>query len=350
MLHTLKEPRRDVVPLGQMSHLDITEQYIKAFNWMLLSRTVEQKLASLWHASKIAGGVYLGKGQEAISTATSIMLKSGDIYGPLIRDQAGRLAFGEPLVDIFRNHFGAKTGATQGRDGNVHRGRPNQGYHAMISHLGTLVSVVAGALIARRFRGEKSVIGATSIGDGGSSTGSFHEAMNMAAVEKLPLVVVISNNQYAFTTPNNRQFACQDLVDRAIGYGVQGYSMDGTDLKDCLEVMRHATEQARSGNGPQLVVGTCLRLNGHGEHDDAWYMDKTLFDSPLGRDCVEVAESYLQEQQLADETEIESWKEDAKRQVEEAVVKAQREPVADPATEDWRPYATRRIAEAMIAQ
>jgi acetoin:2,6-dichlorophenolindophenol oxidoreductase subunit alpha len=344
MLNTLKEPRRDVVPSG------LAEQYIKAFNWMLLSRTAEQKLASLWHASKIAGGVYLGKGQEAVSTSMAMGLRPGDIYGPLIRDQAGRLAFGEPLVDIFRNHFGSKTGVTQGRDGNVHRGRPRQGYHAMISHLGTLVSVVAGALIARRFKGETSVVGATSIGDGASSTGSFHEAINLAAVEKLPLVVVIANNQYAFTTPNNRQFACQDLVDRAIGYGVPGYSMDGTDLRDCLEVMERATEQARAGKGPQLVVGTFLRLNGHGEHDDAGYMDRALFRSPTGRDCLEVAESYLLAQNWANEPEIRSWKEDAKRLVEEAVGKAQREPVADPASENWSPYATRRFADAMNYQ
>jgi acetoin:2,6-dichlorophenolindophenol oxidoreductase subunit alpha len=344
MLNTLKEQRRDVVPSG------LAEQYIKAFNWMLLSRTAEQKLASLWHASKIAGGVYLGKGQEAISTAMAMALRPGDLYGPLIRDQAGRLAFGEPLVDIYRNHLGSKTGVTQGRDGNVHRGRPRQGYHAMISHLGTLVSVVAGALMARRFKGETSVVGAASIGDGASSTGSFHEAINLAAVEKLPLVVVIANNQYAFTTPNSRQFACQDLVDRAIGYGVQGYSMDGTDLGDCLEVMERATEQARSGNGPQLVVGNFLRLNGHGEHDDAAYMDRGLFRSPLGRDCLEVAETYLLTQKWADKTEIENWKGNAKRQVEEAVSKAQREPIADPASENWCPYATRRIADAMNYQ
>lgn len=344
MLHTLKEPRRDVVPS------DIKEQYIKAFNWMLLSRILEQKLASLWHASKIAGGVYLGKGQEAISTALGMILKSGDVFGPLIRDQAGRLAFGEPLIDVFRNHFGTQTAPTQGRDGNIHRGRLREGYHAMISHLGTLVSVVVGALMAHRFKGETSVIGATSIGDGGTSTGSFHEAMNMAAVEKLPLVVVISNNQYAFSTPTNRQFACQDLVDRAIGYGVEGYSMDGTDLRECLEVMGQAADRARLGHGPQLVVGNCLRLNGHAEHDDAAYVDKALFDTSLGRDCLEVAECYLQEQQWADETEIKRWKEEAKRQVEEAAAKAQDEPVADPTNDDWCPYATPRIAKAMFVQ
>ena len=181
MLDTLKGPKREVVSPGSR------EQYIDAFNWMLLARTAEEKLASLWRAGKISGGVYLGKGQEAISAALGIMLKSGDIFGPLIRDQAGRLAFGESLIDVFRVHFGSRTGLSRGRDGNVHRGNPRRGYHAMISHLGSLISVVAGALLARRFKGDTSAIGATTIGDGGTSTGAFHEAINMAAVEKLPL-------------------------------------------------------------------------------------------------------------------------------------------------------------------
>jgi acetoin:2,6-dichlorophenolindophenol oxidoreductase subunit alpha len=344
MLDTLNPPKRNVVPPVSR------EQYIKAFSWMLLARTVEEKLASLWRAGKIAGGVYLGKGQEAVSAAIGILLKSGDIFGPLIRDQAGRLAFGESLVDIFRIHFGSRTGPTRGRDGNVHRGKPRDGYHAMISHLGSLVSVVAGALVARRFKGDTSAIGATTIGDGGTSTGSFHEAINMAAVEKLPLVVVVVNNQYAYSTPNHRQFACNHLVDRAIGYGVEGYTMDGTDLRSCLEVVAYATERARSGHGPQMVVGSCLRLSGHGEHDDGFYVDKNLFHTALGRDCLKVAENYLQEQEWADEALVETWRRNAKQQVEEAVAKAQREPLADPSDETWCPYATQRLAQALLVR
>jgi TPP-dependent pyruvate/acetoin dehydrogenase alpha subunit len=344
MLDTLKEAKREVVsPVSR-------EQYIDAFNWMLLARTVEEKLANLWRAGKISGGVYLGKGQEAISSALGIMLKSGDIFGPLIRDQAGRLAFGEPLIDVFRVHFGSRTGLSRGREGNVHRGNPRSGYLAMISHLGSLISVVAGALVARRFKGDTSAIGATTIGDGGTSTGAFHEAVNMAAIEKLPLVVVVVNNQYAYSTPNSRQFACNDLVDRAIGYGVDGHSLDGTDLRDCLEVLAHATGRARSGHGPQMVVGSCLRLTGHAEHDDAFYMDKSLYHTALGRDCLKVAENYLKERQWANEALLENWKQIAKQQVEEAVVSAQREPLADPNTETWCPYATQRIAEALLVR
>jgi pyruvate dehydrogenase E1 component alpha subunit/2-oxoisovalerate dehydrogenase E1 component alpha subunit len=340
MLDTLKEHRGDVAPSS------FPDLYIKAFKWMLLARTIEEKLGSLWRAGKIAGGVYLGKGQEAISSAVGTMLKPGDLFGPLIRDQAGRLAFGEPIIDVFRTHFGSRAGPTLGRDGNVHRGRPREGQFPMISHLGSLVSVVAGALIARRFRGDRTAIGATSIGDGGTSTGAFHEAVNMAAVEKLPLVVVVSNNRYAYSTPNSREFACKDLVDRARGYGVEGYSMDGTDLAECLEVVGNAMERARSGYGPQMVVGHCLRLSGHAEHDDAFYMDKRLLESPIGRDCLKVAEFYLCEHEWADETQIEGWKKAARQQVEDSVVIAQREPQADPNEEIWCPYATESVAEA----
>src|SRR5690606_21308040 len=135
-------------------------------------------------------------------------------------------------------------------------------------HLGSLVSVVCGMLVARRFRGEQEVVGATSLGDGATSTGAFHEAVNLAAVEKLPLVLAVANNQFAYSTPTSRQFACADLVDRAIGYGIAGHTVDGTDLAACLEVFERAVTAARAGAGPQLVVGNLLRLAGHGEHDD----------------------------------------------------------------------------------
>jgi pyruvate dehydrogenase E1 component alpha subunit/2-oxoisovalerate dehydrogenase E1 component alpha subunit len=122
---------------------------------------------------------------------------------------------------------------------------------------------------------------------------------------------VVTNNQYAYSTPNDRQFACHDLVDRAIGYGMEGYSMDGTDVKECLEVVYHAVGRAREGNGPQLIVASCLRLSGHAEHDDASYVDPRLFTSPLGRDCIEVARNYLLEQGWADAEAVRQWRESA---------------------------------------
>jgi acetoin:2,6-dichlorophenolindophenol oxidoreductase subunit alpha len=339
MLNTLKEPQRDALQSG------FQEQYVKAFKWMLLARTVEEKVANLWHAGKIVGGVYIGKGQEAVSVAIGMMLRRGDIFAPLIRDQGGRLAFGEPLLDILRTYLGVRTGPTRGRDGNVHRGHPREGIYPMISHLGAMISVVGGALLARRMKGISGTVGATSIGDGGTSTGAFHEGINFAAVEKLPLVLVVTNNRYAYSTPNSRQFACHDLVDKAIGYGIEGYSTDGTDLRQCLEVMGHAVDRARSGAGPQLVVASCLRLSGHAEHDDAAYMDEQLFKEPSGRDCIDATESFLIEQNWANENTLKSWKQEAKAEVDAATQQVQREPTCTPTDENWMPLATRRLAD-----
>src|ERR1700737_2748203 len=245
------------------------ERFLEAFRWMLLVRTLEEKLVSLYRGGQITGGVYIGKGQEAVSVACGMFLKKGDIFAPLIRDQAGRSAFGEPLVDVARTYLGSRQGPMRGRDGNIHRGSPRDGQLAMISHLGAMVSVTVGALMAKRSKGEKNFVGLTCIGEGGMQAGSFHEGMNIAAVEQVPLVVIATNNHYAYSTPNDREFACADLVKRAIGYGFEGYSIDGTDLSTCLDVIGSAVKRARAGRPPQLVVASVLRLSGHGDTDDA---------------------------------------------------------------------------------
>ena len=329
------------------------ERFVTAFRWMQLARILDEKFASLYRGGKITGGVFLGKGQEALSVSVGLSLtrgKNGDIFAPLIRDQAGRLAFGESVLDAARTFLGSRFGPMRGRDGNVHRGAPREGYLPMISHLGSMISVVCGALMARRFQGIEGTVGATCLGEGGTSTGAFHEALNMAAVERLPLVLVIANNQYAYSTPNARQFACRDLVDRAIGYGVTGHNVDGTELADCLEVLGDAVSRARAGGGPQLVIASLLRLAGHGEHDDAGYIDPVLKTSPVGRDCLKVAECTLMERGWAAPEELECWREEAARQVEEAVAAAQREPAPDPADEAWCALATPGMADTFPAE
>src|SRR5436190_3835048 len=281
------------------------EEYIQAYRWMLLARILDDKFASLYRAGKIHGGVFLGRGQEALSVSIGVALRKGDVFAPLIRDQAGRLAFGEPILDAVRTYLGSVLGPMRGRDGNIHRGRPREGLLPMISHLGAMISIVNGMLFARRLRNVSGVVGATSIGDGGTSTGSFHEAINLAAVEKLPLVLVVANNEYAYSTPTSRQFACRDLVDKAIGYGVDSQTVDGTDLSACLKVVGEAVRRAREGHGPQMVVAHLLRLCGHGEHDDAGYVDPRLKHSPLGRDCLKIAEDHLLLQRWTDGGTIE---------------------------------------------
>src|SRR5437588_4826866 len=221
-------------------------RFLEAFRWMLLTRTLEEKLVSLYRGGLITGGVYIGKGQEAVSAACGVFLQKGEIFAPLIRDQAGRSAFGEPLLDVTRTYLGSRQGPMRGRDGNIHRGRPQQNQLAMVSHLGAMISVTVGALMAKRFKGEKDFIGLACIGEGGMQTGAFHEGMNIAAVEQVPLVIVATNNHYAYSTPNDREFACADLVERAKGYGFEVYSIDGIDLNPCLEVIGSAVPRARA--------------------------------------------------------------------------------------------------------
>jgi acetoin:2,6-dichlorophenolindophenol oxidoreductase subunit alpha len=320
--------------------------HIKAYRFMLLARVLDDKLASLYRAGKILGGVFLGRGQEALSVSIGVSLREGDIFAPLIRDMAGRLAFNEPVLDAARTFLGSALGPMRGRDGNIHRGRPKDGQLAMISHLGAMISVVNGGLFARRMRGVKGTVGVTCCGDGATSTGSFHEALNQAAVEKLPLVMVVADNQYAYSTPTDRQFTCRSLVDRAVGYGIPGDEVDGTNLTACLKVVGNAIERARAEAGPQLVVARLLRLCGHGEHDDASYIDPKLKGSDLGRDCVKLAEEFLKQQGWADATALTKWRAEAVQKVEEATATAQRDPAPDPFEENyWAALSNHQLLE-----
>src|SRR5277367_1758322 len=181
----------------------LRDALLAAYRFMLQARLLDDKFAALYRAGKIHGGVFLGRGQEALSVAVGISLKKGDVFAPLIRDGAGRLAFGETVLDAVRTFLGSSLGPMRGRDGNVHRGRPLEGQLPMISHLGAMISVVNGILFARRFKKISGTVGVACIGDGATSTGAFHEALNQAAVEKLPLVLVVADNQYA-TRPQPR--------------------------------------------------------------------------------------------------------------------------------------------------
>lgn len=337
-------------PQPKSESTSVRSGLLKAFRCMLLARVLDDKFASLYRAGKIYGGVFLGRGQEALSVALGQGLRKGDIFAPLIRDTAGRLAFGEPMIDAARTYLGSALGPMRGRDGNVHRGRPKEGLLPMISHLGAMIAVVNGMLMARRFRGVTDVVGATCIGDGGTSTGAFHEALNQAAVERLPLVLVVADNQYAYSTPTQKQFACRSIVERAAGYGIDGHSVDGTDLMACMEVLSRAVQRARANHGPQLVVAQLLRLCGHGEHDDSSYIDPNLKESPVGRDCLKVAEEQLLANGWVDQAAIDAWRADATRQVEETIALVQREPAPDPFTETWCALASRHLSEGQNQQ
>ena len=318
----------------------VHERFLEAFRWMLLARLLEDKLASLYRGGMIVGGVYLGRGQEAVSAACGMFLQKGDVFGPLIRDQAGRSAFGEPLLDVVRTYLGSVKGPMRGRDGNIHRGRPRENQLAMISHLGAMIPVMVGKLLAKRMKGEKGFVGLTTLGEGGMQTGASHEGLNIAAVEQVPLVVVVTNNHWAYSTPNEREFGCANLVDRAVGYGYEGHKIDGTDLNQCLEIIETAVKRARAGRPPQLVVAEVLRLAGHGEHDDASYVPAEMKNQPFAQDPVERTEKFILEKGLLDRDALQQIRAEIAKQVDEAVATAQQEEAPHPREEDWRATST----------
>jgi pyruvate dehydrogenase E1 component alpha subunit/2-oxoisovalerate dehydrogenase E1 component alpha subunit len=215
----------------------------------------------------------------------------------------------------------------------------------MISHLGAMVSVVVGKLMAKRMKGEKGFVGLTTIGEGGMQTGATHEGMNIAAVEHVPIVIVATNNHYAYSTPNDRQFACADLVDRAKGYGYEGSSVDGTDLAQCLEVISAAVKRARAGRPPQLVVASTLRLAGHGEHDDASYVADDIKREPFAQDALQRTEQFLLEHGLLDREGLQQMRAELTAEVEDAVATAQQEEAPVGSEENWRALSTGELID-----
>ena len=345
MLQTAQRGKKSSSKKAAPKKSAVHERYLEAFRWMLLARILEDKLRSLYRGGMIVGGVYLGSGQEAVSAACGMFLKKGDVFGPLIRDQAGRSAFGEPLLDPVRTYLGSVKGPMRGRDGNIHRGRPLDNQLAMISHLGAMVPVMVGKLMAKRMKGEKGFVGLTTIGEGGMQTGASHEGLNIAAVEQVPLVVVVTNNHWAYSTPNEREFACANLVDRAIGYGYEGHKIDGTDLNQCLEVIETAVKRARAGRPPQLVVAEVLRLSGHGEHDDASYVPQEMKGQPFAQDPIARTEKFILESGLLDRDGLQKMRAEIAKEIDDAVATAQQEDPPHPREEDWRSMSTGELLD-----
>ncbi len=316
---------------------ELKEVALRAYRGMELARAFEHKISSLYKAGKIMGGVFLGRGHEAIAACQAVFLQRGyDVYAPFIRENAGRFVWGDSPLDCTRVYLGTASSVMRGRDGNVHWGHPELGNPAPISHLGAMISVAAGMLLAKRFQSVTDAVGVACSGDGTTSTGAFHEACNMAAVEKLPLVVVVSNNQFAYSTRNDEQFACASLVDRGRGYGMETWECDGTDFLATLQTMHAAISKARREQSPQWVVAHTLRQCGHGEHDDASYIPQELKDSYAQRDCLDVAQRQLRDLGWLDDEAIAAIQEECKSRVQQEVAQAQREAAPRVRDESWQ--------------
>jgi TPP-dependent pyruvate/acetoin dehydrogenase alpha subunit len=275
--------------------------------WLKLNRALETQLANLYKQGKVLGGLYRGLGQEAISVGSAYALEPGDWYAPVIRNIGTCLVRGVPLRVMFSQYM-AKSVPMQGRDNALHFGDVSQGMVATISPLGGLVSVMAGVALAFKIRRERKVA-LTYSGDGQTSTGAWHEGINFAAVQNVPFVLIVENNQFAYSTPVSRQCLLKDLADKGKAYGIPGVVVDGNDVLAMYETTKRAVERARAGFGPTLIEAKTFRRLGHSEHDDPRkYVPEALFAEWEKKDPIERFERHVIEEKIltrAGITEIE---------------------------------------------
>ncbi len=266
-------PQAPAVPAGLTR-----AQLLEIYRYLRLTRTLEERLVALYRQSKVVGGLFRSLGQEAESVASAYALERGrDILSPLIRNLGSMLVMGAEPIAILRQYMAKAESPTHGRELNLHFNDLERGYLGQISHLGDMIPVMAGIALAFKLRGEPRV-GLVYIGDGGTSTGAFHEGLNFAAVARVPLVVIAEYNRWAYSTPPEKQFAVQDLAEKAKGYGVPGGTVDGNDVVAVYEATKSAVERARRGHGVHLIEVKTYRRKGHAEHDDQHYVPKDELD------------------------------------------------------------------------
>jgi TPP-dependent pyruvate/acetoin dehydrogenase alpha subunit len=249
-------------------------QLLELYRWMRLTRTLEERLVALYRQTKVVGGLFRSLGQEACAVGSAFALERRDVLSPLIRNLGSMLVKGAEPIEILRQYMAKGDSPTRGRELNIHFGDVvDRNFVGQISHLGDMVPVMAGVTLTFRMRGEDRV-GLVYVGDGATSTGAFHEGINFAAVQRCPMVVVVENNAYAYSTPTSRQSAAARLVDKAIGYGVPGVRADGNDVLEVYHVTKHAVDHARAGGGVTLLELMTYRRKGHAEHDSQSYVPK----------------------------------------------------------------------------
>ncbi len=247
------------------------ERKLELYFWMRLTRTLEERLVALYRQTKVVGGLFRSLGQEADAVGSSFALERRDIMSPLIRNMGSMLVKGATPLEILRQYMARGDSPTRGRELNIHFGDLERGFIGQISPLGDMVPVMAGVTLSFKMRGEDRV-GLVYVGDGATSTGAFHEGINLAAVQRCPLVVVVESNQYAYSTPTSKQTAARQMIDKALGYGIPGEQADGNDVLAVYDVTKRAVDRARAGGGVTLVELLTYRRKGHAEHDNQSYV------------------------------------------------------------------------------
>ncbi len=304
----------------------------KCLYYMSLMRAMEDRIErKLYRQGKILGGVYVGRGQEAISTGAALLAEPGDVLFPTHRDMAAFLIRGVPAGRILAQYMGRVDGLTRGRDGNMHMGDLKLNIVAIISALAATVPVAAGAALALKYLGRKNVA-MCWFGEGSTSLGHWHEGMNFASVKKLPVVWICNNNQYAYSTPMAAQMACANVADRGPSYNIPAEIVDGNDVLAVHEAARRALDHARAGGGPYLLECKTFRMTGHSAHDAAHYVPPGLFDEWSKLDPIERLEARMLAEGWASPEEIAAARAAVSKEVDEAVAFAEASPYPDPAT------------------
>ncbi len=259
-------------PLSCKKDTSLTkEQFLELFRYLKLTRMFDEKTVRLKKQSKLTGGVFTSLGQEATAVGTAFALEPQDFIAPLIRDIGACFVKGIEPRTIFLQYFGRGNAPSRATDVQFHFADLEKGFVGPISHLGDMIPVMTGILLASRMRKENRVA-AAYLGEGATSTGAFHEGVNFAAVKKLPLITIIENNGYAYSTPTREQMAAEHFVEKAAGYGIVGMQVDGNDIIACYETMKKAVGHARAGGGSVLIEAMTYRRKGHAEHDNQSYV------------------------------------------------------------------------------
>lgn len=308
------------------------EQKLELYYFMRLTRSLEERLVNLYRQTKVIGGLFRSLGQEAdaVGAAYALDKAQGDILSPLIRNLGSMLVRGATPVEVIRQYMAKGDSPTKGKELNIHFGGPERGFIGQISHLGDMVPVMAGVTLTFKMRKE-SRVGLVFVGDGATSTGAFHEGVNFAAVQRCPLVVIVENNGYAYSTPTRKQTAAAAFIDKAIGYGIPGERADGNDVLAVYDVTKRAVDRARRGEGVTLIEVLTYRRKGHAEHDNQSYVPKGEIErwatenDPLTRYM-----TVLREQEHVTDAELTAIDERVTREIDEATDIADASPMPEP--------------------
>jgi len=314
---------------GMTPEAELSRRFLR---YLFLQREVEERIERrLYRQGKILGGVYVGRGQEAICVGSGMVAEPEDMLFPCHRDLALYFIRGIEPKQVFAQYMGRVGGLTRGRDANMHMGDLSKRIVAIISAMAASVPVATGAAMALKYRGSKNIV-FNYFGDGATSRGDWHEGINLAAVQKAPVIFICNNNQYAYSTPLDKQMACKHVADRAPGYGIPSEIVDGNDVWAVYHATKRAADHCRSGAGPYFIECKTFRMTGHSAHDGGDYVPKHLWEEWGAKDPIVRLERRMLDRGEAMQEDINALFAGIRKEVDAAIEWAEASPYPDPST------------------